>query len=853
METELLSELSSTLNTAILDLNLDASFIQNGGHSLSAAALVSKSKASGCHLTSKSVLASPSIRELVRSARPTQDSELQPVPEPLKTTVLSHSHNDQSDWLPEHEDLHDEGHRPVVRIDPSRQSPAVKLFDTSHSSENSFAFSTPSYISTPTIRSETMMPSSVSPPHDLENQDLLTDMQLSLIHGTLKTPGMNIITYSETYYTREIPVVRMAWEKIINQEPIFNSPAFDDFREQNYETFLWHEEPSVRNEAELLKALEELRDMSQIGSIFHVFPHKPVGEQASTSTVAWIVHHAFIDGYSATLLLQKVRQITAGQSAGPSLPFCQFAFDLQKLRRSFAEEGNLYWAKNLELRNIASGQLLLPAVTENLDRARCDEIVVDIKAVRGRLDSVAREMNVTSATLFNAAWALVLSKYADSNTVTFGVVLSGRDLPLTGVKEIIGPLINTHPLSVKIDPNVSASAFILSMMEALAELAEFQWTTPENGFSNDFDSALAVQFGQLEPPKDAIRPIGKTHTQQVIDIPLSIMVEPDGKVRFIYHRQRYSKVNMERLGACYYQALQMFLHEENSVHGILQGLMPLSSRDMLLKFGNCLSDRTTRASITQDLVTLFEQSAEKVPDNFAVQKADQSLTYADLDHAASILAKHLSNIISPGEIVAVHSDRSINWIIAIYTILKLGASYCSLDCELPSELRNNMYASAGIKAFITPYATQRVFRPASCDTFIALDEVLGSMEGTKASVLSHRKEPKPWSVAYLCFTSGSTGNPKGVICTHEGLVAFQSQLEVRLYAHPGIKVSQVMSPAFDGSIHEIFSALSYGATLVLPQKDDPFGHLASVDSAILTPSIARVLQPDMYARLCNVS
>ena len=423
MESELLSALRSTLDTAILDLNLDVSFIQNGGHSLTAAALVPACKASGCHLTSKSVLASPSIRELVRSARPAQDSELQPIFEPSKTTLFSNSHNDQSDRLPEHEDLQNEDHRPFLRIDPSPQSLAVKLFDTSHNSE--------------TIRSEKkMIPSSVSPLHNPENQELVTDMQLSLVQGTLKTPGMNIITYSETYYTREIPAVKMAWEKVINQESIFNS-----------------------------------------------------------FTITWIVHHALIDGFSATLLLQRVRRIAAGQSAGPSLPFCQISSDLQKLRRSFVKEGNAYWAKSLELRNIASGQLFLPAVIEDLAQARCDEIVIDIRAVRGRLDSVAREMNVTSATLFSAAWALVLSKYADSSTVTFGVVLSGRDLPLASIKEISGPLINTHPLSVKMDPGLSASAFIFSMMEALTELAEFQWTTQENGFSNDFDSALAVQFG----------------------------------------------------------------------------------------------------------------------------------------------------------------------------------------------------------------------------------------------------------------------------------------------------------------------------------------------------------------------
>ena len=262
-------------------------------------------------LTSKSVLASLSIRELVRSARPAQDSELQPIFEPSKKTLLSNSHNDQSDWLPEHDDLQNEDYRPSLQIDPSPQSSAVKLFDTSHGNE--------------IIRSEKKkIPSSVSPPHDSENQDLLTDMQLSLVHGTLNPPGINIITYTETYYTREIPAVKMAWEKFINQEAIFNSSAFDPFRLQNHETFPWHEEPSVRNKVELLKAIKEMRDVSQIGSDFHVFPHKPAGEQESISTVTWIVHHAFIDGLSATLLLQKVRQITAGQSAGPSPLFCQF-------------------------------------------------------------------------------------------------------------------------------------------------------------------------------------------------------------------------------------------------------------------------------------------------------------------------------------------------------------------------------------------------------------------------------------------------------------------------------------------------------------------------------------------------
>ena len=89
--------------------------------------------------------------------------------------------------------------------------------------------------------------------------------------------------------------------------------------------------------------------------------------------------------------------------------------------------------KSLELRNIASGQLLLPAVTEDLAQVGRDEIVVDIKAARGGPDSVAREMDITSSTLFDAGCALVLSKYADSSTITFGVVLYTRSANQTQI------------------------------------------------------------------------------------------------------------------------------------------------------------------------------------------------------------------------------------------------------------------------------------------------------------------------------------------------------------------------------------------------------------------------------------
>ena len=853
MDHLILSELCSILKISVLDLNLEESFIQHGGHSLTAAALVSACKARGCHITSKSILTSNSVRELINSAQPAPKGHLEPAgkstPEIPVTALLKH----YSESLRGPGNLQIEHHPSFGNLAPSMESSIVSLSENLQSGRTTHSLPTPLFASSPAARSATTSPSSVSSLDDQDTQETLTGMQLSLIHGSLKTPGMNIITHSETYYTKDIPMLRMAWKTVIDMEPIFNSSAFDQFSHSNYKRFQWNEEPLVHNREESRRTVETLRSVNQIGSFFNVFPHETTPDGKSLSTITWIVHHAFVDGFSASLLFDKVRRITAGMATDPGPPFSQLSSDLQKLRRSRSKEGSAYWAKRHEFSKLASGQLLLPAATEDLIEASCSEIIVDIRALRDGLQSIAREMNVTSATIFNAAWALVLSKYTDSNVVTFGVVLSGRDLPLAGVRETIGPLMNTLPLCLKIDPESSARSFVSSVMETLTELGEFQWTTPENGFSNSFGSALAVQFPQLEPPQNAIRPIGEAHVQQATEIPLSIMIEYDSKVRLVYHSRKYRKTDMDRIGACYYRTLQLLSKRDIGVHSILQGMIPLSFRDLLFKYGNCLSDRTTSTSITQDLVTLFLQSVKRAPNSLAVERGGQFLTYADLDRAASRLAQQLSKIVHPGDIVCVHSDRSINWIVAIYGILKAEGTYCSLDSGLPSELRNTMFAKSGAKIFILPHGEQRNFLPATCEYNVALDELLNEPENTAQIFLSHVREPKPWSAAYLCFTSGSTGTPKGVICTHAGLVSFQSDLEVRLYAQPGIRISQVMSPAFDGSIHEIFSALSYGATLVLPAKDDPFGHLGSVESAILTPSMARVLDPERYERLSNVS
>ena len=860
------SELCTVLNVSPSRIDLDTSFIQNGGQSLSAAALVAKCKLRGHSLTLRTVLTSLNLREILNSARPDviNDTELSPMERKLDTSRSLSSMENVESLRPV--TPVSAAYKPSPRNETASTDALVQSFGrpyqhdqfegalstSQHSSLEALKARSKLDTSARTIRScssPVASSRSASPDtsFDLLNGSL-TEMQLSLIHGSMKTPGMNVIVHGIPIYTKDIPMMKLAWKTVIEQEPIFQMKAL---LPKNGKAFNWH----VENEDNRMNEGFTFNpsDGSQIGSFFDVIAQESTANLEPRSTIIWRVHHALVDGYSASVIFNKVRRVAAGESVQPGPNFAETVKEFKLLQNQRRGEGNAYWAKIYAENADAASQLLLHHRNWDvkLDQSETDVKTINIGPYYYDICRVARDSNITPSIFFNAAWALVLAKHSDSDAVMFGAVLSGRDLPLSDAMTVVGPLVNTLPLFITLDRKSSVKVFLQSVFRRMLELREFQWTTPDNGYSRNFQSALAVQSVLPESLELSSPSIGRPHTRQSTEIPLSVVVDGDETVLFLYHREKFSQQNMNTLVVCYEEALQLLLHTHTTIDVVMEGLLSCSLQVLLRRFGNCFSGLTTRPSIKQDLVTLFESSVSRCSEKTAIERGDFCITYRSLDQAATNIAMRLKGRINAGDVVCVHSDRSINWIVAIYGILKAGGVYCSLDSGLPPELRNQLYSLAGAKVYLTPSTAQNHLCPASCDTCWPVESILAEDSVREPKAL-YRKASIPWSTAYLCFTSGSTGTPKGVLCTHEGLVAFQSDLQVRLFAQPGVKISQIMSPAFDGSIHEIFSALSYGATLVLPADENLFGPLNSVDSAILTPSMARVLEPRYYDRLKNV-
>ncbi|OCL06618.1 BcNRPS1, nonribosomal peptide synthetase [Glonium stellatum] len=798
--------MSFHLGVPMLAIDHNSSFIQNGGDSLSAIKLSSSCRLKGISLPVEAILTSTRIAVLLEYAE-------------QQKNFLNETHKYSVE-------LARRGKYDVLE----QQNMLLKFNLDSHKND---------------------LPAKEAP---------VTDMQSSLLHGSQNTPGRNIVRYHETYRPNDIPAVRKAWHTVVSTEPIFRVEFqlfnVTDFQGkycmvENSEAYFDWKEATVHNQQSYeTQLLYEDLGPGFIGTAFRVAHLKDEGGH-ERSTVTWIIHHAIIDAYSSVLVLNKVRKVLAGDTIYPGPSFVGLIQELGLLQKDQQTTGLEFWVNQREAHQDAVSKILLPA-PQNLSQALSASREFSIDISLSHLSGFARQSGVTIASVCYAAWALTLSKYADSNDVSFGAVLCGRDIPLLGAQETIGPMINTVPFCISLDKSNMVSAYLQDVFSYTVKIASFQWAVPSSGFSSSFSTALSVHFETplLEAnPIDLLEPPSVSVTS---DIPLSVDVQTDGRVRIYFRPEFYHGDDVEHLGGMFVKAIELLTKPDHPLESCSRALVTVQQRDKLHDYGNCFSSSTTLQHVRYSLIDLFNTTLMQNPDRIALKKGNTTVTYSELDSSSTVVARKIGQWVNTGDVVYVHADRSINWIIAIYGALKIGAIYCPLDEALPRQVRNENFVTGGGRLFLAGSTADKVAKPLSCTLTFAVEELLAEPDTDKADPQLTAESPGPSANAYLCFTSGSTGRPKGVLCTHHSLVAFQKCLEVRLSSRPGWRIAQTMSPAFDGSIHEIFSALSYGSTLVLRGSPDPFSHLADADTAVLTPSIAKVLNPADFPFLSSI-
>lgn len=233
-----------------------------------------------------------------------------------------------------------------------------------------------------------------------------------------------------------------------------------------------------------------------------------------------------------------------------------------------------------------------------------------------------------------------------------------------------------------------------------------------------------------------------------------------------------------------------------------------------------MTEPTVQDSYASCLHQLVEAVAVAQPDRDAVTAGGESLSYAELNRRANLLAHRLAGYRHTAPSIGILLPRSADFVVAALAILKAGGNYVPLDAEYPTARLESMVAAAGCQLVVTSDTLADRLSQASIPLVMATpDQPAADSAAGNLDLPVH-----PDALAYTMFTSGSTGVPKGTMITHRGVV--------RLTQGPGIVpigegdvVLHAASVAFDAATFDIWGALTNGARLVVA----PAGRVSALE------------------------
>ena len=272
--------------------------------------------------------------------------------------------------------------------------------------------------------------------------------------------------------------------------------------------------------------------------------------------------------------------------------------------------------------------------------------------------------------------------------------------------------------------------------------------------------------------------------------------EADGAldVEIEYNRDLFAADRIERMAGHLRQLVDSVIGDETLAIERLAILPEAEQRQVLTMF----NDTAVGEGADETLVSLFERQAGATPDGIAIVHGDRQLTYRGLDEQVNRFAHHLitDEGVAPGDRVAVQIDRSVDMVVALLGILKAGAAYVPIDPGDPEQRVAFIAADAGVKTIVR--------------------DVSGSAAGP-VKAPAHRAAPH--DLAYVLYTSGSTGQPKGVMVEHGAVANALQFVRRKILGASGRRQAACAPYTFDVSVQEIFGSLVHGNTVDIVPDD----------------------------------
>jgi amino acid adenylation domain-containing protein len=435
------------------------------------------------------------------------------------------------------------------------------------------------------------------------------------------------------------------------------------------------------------------------------------------------------------------------------------------------------------------------------------------------LTSLSRKNNASLYMTLLAAFQVLLQNYSRQNDFVIGTPFSQRDFP--DAERMVGYMINM--LALKADgggnPNFeellqrvrtgSLAAYEHQNMpfNRIVEELRLNREPGQNPLCQVVFQYLPNGVAKLELPGAKTEAITIDTGTAKFDLTLTFATEGSGLIAEIeYNTDLFERSTIERLARNFNVLLSAISKTPSARIGDLPLLSPEEETLLLREWNNTATPYPNSATIAQ----LFEEQVAAGPNRTALLNEMGSLSYHELNHRANVLAHRLiESGVASGTPVGVCIERSFDLVIALLAILKAGGAYVPFDPNYPTERILHMFKDSNVKLLLTDEA----FRGPVADhvrkinirapfTDAALQETNPAVAGS------------PQTLAYIMYTSGSTGEPKGV--------AVPNQAVVRLVKNTNFadlnkdEVFLLFAPiSFDASTLELWGPLLNGAALAV--------------------------------------
>ncbi|MDO5579677.1 MAG: AMP-binding protein [Planctomycetia bacterium] len=525
------------------------------------------------------------------------------------------------------------------------------------------------------------------------------------------------------------------------------------------------------------------------------------------------VHRIIADDFSLSLLMQELAEVWEGKEIpAEHYSFAQYAQDKALCAGGFERRAAEEFFRE-QLSAIDSICEIPPDCNVNPESGHlAEEIVpVNVKAVQ----TYCRKKEIAESSFFLAGTCFALSRFTAQRTVSLSVISSGRSDPR--LQNTAGMFVRTLPFCAFFDPQIRSADYARSIHDLLQEtlvqeeisltdLAARYGYVPKIAFACELDAVCTTEIGGVIPESSSLR-------QEKPKFPLSVRIaKRRGRTEIIvqYNDALYLPFRMKMLAGSLAQALSAMMSFSENPIGSLSLITPDQKKE--LERFHCRAE----VPISEGIIhRIFEKGVDAHPDQTALIACDGTWTFAQLDADSNRMAHALiGRGIRRGDRIAYLLPRTSRVIISMLGILKAGAAFIPCDPDSPRERIAQILADCGAKILITTSDLIAQYGILAADAEVLLAE--GIPDRPKIEI-------HPEDLAYLIYTSGSIGKPKGIMLEHRGISnyvlphpAIPHVFAIKNEAHALLSITAV---SVDMSLCEILPALCNGVALVFAGKD----------------------------------